>query len=161
MKLRIILACCAALALTVAVATATAGGGNSDNAKACQKDGWKSLVAVRTVRRLKNQGACVSYGANGGTYATGLIIPAGQTATFSNPRIGPNGICNTDTWGFQLEPGSGCRRSHHRLLQSGSWNRVWIRTDGRPVRNGGVAPCLSSRPDVRQDLLATSFRVAQ
>ena len=72
MKLRMILACCAALALTVGVATATAGngkGGNSANAKLCQKGGWTTLYRSDGTT-FANQDECVSYGANGGTILT-------------------------------------------------------------------------------------------
>jgi hypothetical protein len=71
-KLRMILACCAALALTVGVATATAGngkGGNSANAKLCQKGGWTTLYRSDGTT-FANQDECVSYGANGGTILT-------------------------------------------------------------------------------------------
>jgi hypothetical protein len=61
----------AALALGTGVASATAGGGNSANAKACQQDGWKNLVRTDGTS-FTNQGACVSYAAQGGT----LTVPA-------------------------------------------------------------------------------------
>jgi hypothetical protein len=97
MKLRILLACCAALALSVGVATATAGGGNSENAKKCQKGGWQSLVRSDG-SSFKNQDECVSYGAKGGvlqpkpTCATGNEDFAGddelsQPATFAGGTI--------------------------------------------------------------------------
>jgi len=70
-KLRTMLALCVALALTVAVATATAGGGNSANANLCQKNGWQNWVRTDG-SAFKNQGACVSYAAQGGT----LTAPA-------------------------------------------------------------------------------------
>jgi hypothetical protein len=41
-------------------------GGNSAHAKACQRGGWMKLVRSDQ-RSFKNQGACVSYGAHGGT----------------------------------------------------------------------------------------------
>jgi hypothetical protein len=66
-KLRILMACCAALALTVGVATATAGGGNSEAAKACQKGGWQNFIRSEDGSSFKNQGDCVSYAAKGGT----------------------------------------------------------------------------------------------
>ena len=40
--------------------------GNSDNAKACQKGGWQTYVREDQTT-FKNQGACVSYAARGGT----------------------------------------------------------------------------------------------
>jgi hypothetical protein len=68
---KIVFTVLAALALTIGVATATAGnghgnGGNSANAKACQKKGWKNLLRSDG-STFKNQGACVSYAAHGGT----------------------------------------------------------------------------------------------
>jgi hypothetical protein len=74
MKMRMLLVFCATLALTVGAATATAGngngghgnGGNSANAKKCQKGGWKTLYRSDGTP-FKNQGACVSYAAKGGT----------------------------------------------------------------------------------------------
>jgi hypothetical protein len=80
-KLRMILACCAALALTVGVATATAGngkGGNSPNAKLCQKGGWTTLYRSDGTT-FANQDECVSYGANGGTI---LTAPPTQSQLF-------------------------------------------------------------------------------
>src|SRR6476646_1630712 len=46
--------------------SANARGGNSAHAKACQKGGWMKLVRSDQTS-FKNQGACVSYGAHGGT----------------------------------------------------------------------------------------------
>jgi hypothetical protein len=74
MKMRMLLVLCALLALTVGAATATAGnghgnGGNSANAKKCQKGGWKNLYRSDGTP-FKNQGACVSYAAQGGTLTT-------------------------------------------------------------------------------------------
>jgi hypothetical protein len=65
---------CVVLALTVAVATATAGGGNSANAKLCQKGGWQYWVRVDG-SPFKNQGACVSYAARGGTLTAPATTP--------------------------------------------------------------------------------------
>ena len=76
MKMRVLFVLCAALALTVGVATATAGnghgkgkGGNSAAAHACQHGGWKTLFRS-DFTPFKNQGACVSYAAHGGTLTT-------------------------------------------------------------------------------------------
>ena len=76
-RLRPMLVLCMVLALTVAVATATAGAGNSANAKLCQKGGWQNWVRLDG-SPFKNQGACVSYAARGGTL-TPLTPPAGGT----------------------------------------------------------------------------------
>lgn len=56
-------------------ASRSSGGGNSPNAKACQKNGWQSLV-TSTGDSFASEEACVSYAAEGGTlYRT-------QTITF-------------------------------------------------------------------------------
>jgi hypothetical protein len=74
-KIRVLFTVFAALALTLGVATATAGngngngkgkGGNSAAAHACQHGGWTNLVRSDGTS-FKNQGACVSYAAHGGT----------------------------------------------------------------------------------------------
>src|SRR5262249_28876003 len=75
-------------ALSVGVATATAGGGNSANAHLCQKGGWTKLQGSDG-RQFANQGACVSYGAHGGT-----IVPIQPTVSISyTPTSDPN-FCN-------------------------------------------------------------------
>jgi hypothetical protein len=70
MRMRRLLVFCAALALSVGAATAGAGGGgNSANAKMCEKNGWQALYRTDG-SSFANQGACVSYGARGGTLKT-------------------------------------------------------------------------------------------
>jgi len=69
MKLRLMMALCAALALTVGVATATAGGGNSGNAKQCQKGGWTTLYRSDSTSFV-SQDDCVFYAAQGGILYT-------------------------------------------------------------------------------------------
>ena len=64
-----VLVLCAVLALSAGVASATAGGGNSDNAKLCQKGGWQTWLRADHTS-FANQGACVSYGAQGGILTT-------------------------------------------------------------------------------------------
>lgn len=63
------------------------GSGNSDAAKKCQKGGYKSLVGADGTT-FRNVGACVSFAAHGGTFATGLVVPAGKKATLSNAQFG-------------------------------------------------------------------------
>jgi hypothetical protein len=99
------LAVVAALLLSVGATSASASGGNSANAKLCQKNGWESLVGSDGTT-FANEEACVSYGAQGGTYASGLIIPAGETATLTNPQLGPVGDCDFESWGYQLNLGA-------------------------------------------------------
>ena len=62
-------------------------GGNSAAAHKCQHGGYLSLVGSDGTT-FRNTGACVSFAAHGGTFATGLVIPAGQTATLSNAQFG-------------------------------------------------------------------------
>jgi hypothetical protein len=81
------------VALSVGVATATAGGGrgNSANAHLCQKGGWMTLQRSDGTQ-FKNQGACVSRGAHGGT-----IVPIAPAVSISfSPTSSPN-FCNM-TW---------------------------------------------------------------
>ena len=57
----------AAIGVSVATATsASAGGGNSANAHLCQNGGWQTLVRA-DYTPFTSEGACVSYGAQGGT----------------------------------------------------------------------------------------------
>ena len=58
-------------AAMVVAAAAFAGGGNSANAKACQKNGWESLYRSDGTS-FRNQGDCVSYGAQGGILRTSV-----------------------------------------------------------------------------------------
>jgi hypothetical protein len=50
-------------------ALASAGGSNSANAKLCQNGGWQTLHRVDG-SSFADQGACVSYAAQGGTFVT-------------------------------------------------------------------------------------------
>jgi hypothetical protein len=75
----------------------TPGGGNGGNSGAahkCQHGGYLSLVGSDGTT-FRNTGACVSFAAHGGTFATGLVIPAGETATLSNAQFG-DGVLPTE-----------------------------------------------------------------
>ena len=61
--------------------------GNSGAAHKCQKGGYRSLVGADGTT-FRNVGACVRFKARGGQFATGLVIPAGKTATLSNAQFG-------------------------------------------------------------------------
>jgi hypothetical protein len=101
-RFAVVLACMLAL---LAVPVAGAGpGGNSSAAHACQKGGYLSLVGSDGTT-FDNVGACVSYAAHGGTFATGIIIPAGKVATLSNASwaVPP---CDSLTYGYQLNLGA-------------------------------------------------------
>jgi hypothetical protein len=61
--------------------------GNSGAAHKCQKGGYLSLVGANGTT-FRNVGACVSFAAHGGQFATGLVIPAGKNATLSSAQFG-------------------------------------------------------------------------
>src|SRR6478735_6203364 len=61
--------------------------GNSQAAHACNHGGYRALVGADGTT-FRNTGACVSFAAHGGKFATGIIIPAGKTATLSNAMFG-------------------------------------------------------------------------
>ena len=101
MKRLISLITLAALIALLATATATAafaksGGGKSAAAHACQKGGYLGLVGTNG-ETFRNVGACVSFAAHGGKFATGIIVPKGHTATFDDPTWS---ACNALAWGY-------------------------------------------------------------
>jgi hypothetical protein len=93
------LALVAALASTLVLAggALAADGGNSGNAKLCQKAGWEALMDS-SANQFANEGACVSYGAQGGAiYALARIhVEPCDTQPF-------DGLC-VSTSGFGLAP---------------------------------------------------------
>lgn len=86
-----------------AVPAAAGAQGNSDAAHACQQGGYLGLVGSDGTT-FSNVGQCVSYAAHGGTYATGIIIPAGMTATFTQTLLS---ACNNLTYGYSASSGAG------------------------------------------------------
>lgn len=105
-----VLAALAALALVVGAVGASAGGGNSANAKLCQKNGWQNLFRADG-SPFANQGACVSYGAQGGTpkhaqtVAFTSAAPAGATfggATYTPAASASSGLPVS----LSVDPGS-------------------------------------------------------
>lgn len=104
---RIVITLLAALFALTALTTAARAepGGNSAAAKACQGEGYKSLVG--TSGGFTNVGACVSYAARGGTFVTPqageFLLPAGQTATLSDTVLD---ACNNLTYGYRLAAGT-------------------------------------------------------
>jgi hypothetical protein len=52
---------------------------------------------------FSNVGQCVSFAAHGGTFLSGIILPAGQTLTFQN---GLFSACNALVYGYQLNLGT-------------------------------------------------------
>ena len=79
------------------------GHGNSRAAHRCQHGGYRSLVGADGAT-FRNTGACVSFAAHGGTFATGIVIPAGKVAILSNAHwnLAP---CDALTYGYQLNLG--------------------------------------------------------
>jgi hypothetical protein len=80
-----------ALVLALAVgSSALAGGGNSANAKLCQEDGWIGLMQTNG-STFANDGACVSYAAQGGRLVpfTGcFVLDTSKPANFSTSSLG-------------------------------------------------------------------------
>lgn len=85
-------------------ALAASVGGGSAAAHACQQSGYLSRVGAGG-ETFTNTGGCVSFAAHGGSFATGMIIPAGQTATLSNAHW-TDGPCDALTFGYQLNLGT-------------------------------------------------------
>jgi hypothetical protein len=103
LKIRLLLGIgLAAVSLILPVAQVHAADpGNSDAAKACQQGGYLGLLGSDGTT-FSNTGACVSYAARGGTFATGIVIPAGHTATLGNGFLSG---CDSLTGGYQLNFG--------------------------------------------------------
>jgi len=80
------------------------GRGNSGAAHKCQHGGYLSLVGSDGTT-FRTTGACVSFAAHGGTFATGIVVPAGRVATLSNAHwnLTP---CDALTYGYQLNMGA-------------------------------------------------------
>lgn len=95
------LAMLAAMLVAVSAGTAVAGGGNSAAAHACQQGGYLALVGSGG-ETFRNTGECVSFAARGGTFATGIIVPAGATVTFDDPTLS---ACNELSWGYTVGSG--------------------------------------------------------
>ncbi len=100
--MRLIRVCLLAGMLVVATSTtALAGGGNSAAAHSCQQGGYLGLVGSGG-ETFGNVGECVSFAAHGGTFATGIIVPAGATVTFDDPTFA---ACNELLWGYNVGTG--------------------------------------------------------
>lgn len=82
--------------------SAMAQEGNSDAAHACQKGGYAALVGTGG-ETFRNAGQCASFVARGGTFATGIIVPAGQTVTFNDPAFS---ACNALVYGYTVQGSS-------------------------------------------------------
>lgn len=72
-------------------ASASAGGGNSVNAQLCQNGGWQTLVRANYTP-FTSEGACVSYGAQGGTptpKSAAQLLCESLGGTFGNTNLTP------------------------------------------------------------------------
>lgn len=81
---------------------ATAQHGSSEAARDCQQGGYAALVGAGG-ETFSNAGECVSFAARGGVFASGIVIPAGQTATFVNPTLS---ACNALAYGYTTSGGA-------------------------------------------------------
>jgi hypothetical protein len=77
--------------------SAFAADGNSGNAKLCQKGGWQTLMDS-SANAFANEGACVSYGAQGGA-----IFALARLHVEPCDQQPPDGLC-VSTSGFGLKP---------------------------------------------------------
>jgi hypothetical protein len=151
MRRYFLLAAAAALTavLPIGAATATAaGGGNSANAKLCQKGGWMNLVRSDQTS-FNNQGACVSYGAQGGSLLAAAdraycapsgpptfgqcFYPAELDLDFA-ASSGPNG--QTPSGSFRFE----------RLPSHWAGNVTCLQVNGNVANIGGVITDSNVRP---------------
>jgi hypothetical protein len=107
---RILIASMMALVVAAAAATPAGAANNSANAKLCQKNGWKTVFRSDGTT-FANQGACVSYGAEGKT----ILTNPWQAACVQNGgnfsvSISPSGFryectpVSVDTWRNVLAP---------------------------------------------------------
>ena len=76
-----------AFTAAVGVSKASAGGGNSPAAKLCQKGGWQNLYRSDG-STFANEGACVSYAAQGGTLRSAPLTVDASLA-FTQPSTHP------------------------------------------------------------------------
>lgn len=96
-------------------ANADSAPGNSGAAHACQHDGYLSLVGADGTT-FSNVGACVSFAAHGGQFATGIVIPAGKTAALSGATFGDfvtNCPYDPMVYGYQLNLGANVNVANH------------------------------------------------
>ena len=149
--------------------------GNSGAAHKCQKGGYLSLVGADGTT-FKNVGACVSFAAHGGKFATGLVIPAGKKATLSNAQFGdvllptaplaPNTATNCPgdplAYGYQLNLGAnvqvatggvGCNTAAGAVIgpfPTAVLLRIWLTDFHTPVftfySDGNHASVVGSNP---------------
>lgn len=117
LRMGLVVVVCALGSLAISATGAVADEpGNSGAAHDCQQGGYLSLVGADGTT-FSNAGDCISYAAQGGKFATGLVIPAGETATLSNATFGdftPSN-CPLDplAYGYQLNMGADVQVADH------------------------------------------------
>jgi hypothetical protein len=92
----------AAVTVALLCSASAASADNSAAAHECEQGGYNALVGAQG-QTFSNAGQCVSFAANGGQFASGIVIPKGHTATFTNSYFS---ACNALTWGYQLNFGA-------------------------------------------------------
>lgn len=75
--------------------------GNSGAAQSCKQGGYTALVGSGG-ETFANTGECVNFAARGGTFATGIIIPAGKTTTLAFATS----ACNALAFGYSASNGA-------------------------------------------------------
>ena len=77
-------------------------------AQQCLGSGYLSLVGADGTT-FASEAACILFVLNGGTFATGIVIPAGQVVTFEDASFD---ACNELRWGYQLNLGANVLLGH-------------------------------------------------
>jgi len=144
----IVAAATAAIVVPLAVA-----GGNSDNAKACQQNGWQNLVR-QDGTGFKNTGDCVSYASQGGTPKQKVTGPINVTAPMFNLDVSTCSVTvpytpgiDTVLYGVNGNPETPITRD---VIVTGGLDgadgtapQFWIGYQAKPgnvITNPGVAP---------------------
>jgi FecR protein len=68
-------------------------------APACRNGGYVSRVGAQG-QTFRTEQDCVTFVVGGGTFATGIIVPAGRTATFTGARFD---ACDVLSYGYELD----------------------------------------------------------
>lgn len=96
--------------------------GNSEGAHLCNHGGFNGLVGA-SGETFRNAGQCASFVAQGGVFATGMIVPAGQAATLDATLES----CNALSWGYETSGGaSGTGQSKGAVCATSSGGSVTI-----------------------------------
>src|SRR5215475_8998499 len=93
---KLILALFVAAATAAIIAPLALAGGNSDNAQACQQNGWQNLLR-QDGTGFKNTGDCVSYAAHGGVLnpRAAAVVPGSEDFSTYDASSKPT----TFSWG--------------------------------------------------------------